>query len=472
MNFQLFISRSRRLKLTMLGLLLPFSGCNYQLEVDQTAQIKDSCVRFLCIRTAEPAFEAVGSGFVINDRGDLVTNNHVIAGAEIIFVFHRNKERTRLYLATPLKVLPEADIAVLSSGIKASPLTLNLVLPNPDISGNVIVSSVGFPAIADTKSEGLGKILLNKVSRPELKTQGVDITQDMLDSPSLAQFAAPSVAPPGGVRRIARRPLLQVDNTGQRSKLEGRNIETVEFNVDIAPGNSGGPLLDKSGYVVGVVGQSRQADVHQIQFAISSKELAAFLTEHSVPFTKVELDVSKKGSLTKSQKSLIALAAAALLVGAGIVILFVMRSRNRVSQNMPTEIFNRRIEEFMKGGKQPTVQPPPLPSGISWELDVEGPNGFHQQITLTDSDFVKGRGRVILGRNTDFCGVSIKHDSVSRQQLHFELRNGSIFVADRNSSNGTKLNGVRFASPFKEQALKEGDRLEFGELSATIRRRF
>jgi S1-C subfamily serine protease len=472
MNLLSFNTHNRALKLILLSFLLPFSGCDRLIEVDQTAQIKDSCVRFLCIRTAEPAFEAVGSGFVLNDRGDLVTNNHVIAGAEIIFVFHRNKEQTRLYLATPLKVLPEADIAVLSSGIKVSPLSLNLVLPNPDISGNAIVSSVGFPAIADTKSEGLGKILLNKVSRPELKTTGVDITQDLLDDPSLAQFAAPSVAPPGGVRRIARRPLLQVDDTGQRTELEGRNIETVEFNVDIAPGNSGGPLLDKSGYVVGVVGQGRQADVHQIQFAISSKELAAFLTEHNVPFTKVERDVSKLGALTTAQKALIALAAAAFFVGTGIVVFFAMRSRNRVSTNIPTEIFNKRIEQFMNGGKQPPAQPSALPSGISWELDVTGPNGFHQHVVITDSDFVNGRGRVIVGRNADFCGIPIKNDSVSRQQLHFELRNGSIFVADRNSSNGTKVNGGRLASPFKEQSVKEGDRLEFGELSATIRRRF
>ncbi|WP_395752904.1 trypsin-like peptidase domain-containing protein [Prosthecobacter sp.] len=466
-------SRISAFKWCLLALLLPVSSCNFEDRVDQTAQIKDSCVRFLCIRKAEPKFVRVGSGFIVNDRGDLVTNNHVVAGAEIIFVFHRIKERTRLHVATPLKVMPEADLAVLSSGIKGTPLTLNLALPNPDISGNVIVSSVGFPAIADTSSEGLGNILLNKASRPELKSQGVDITQDMQDHTSLALFAAPSVAPPGGVRRIARRPLLQVDDNGQESQLQGRNVETVEFNVDIAPGNSGGPLLDKAGYVVGVVGQGRHDDVHQIQFAISSKELSAFLADHSVPFAKVELDVSKLPFFTPPQKAMVALAAAALLVGIGMLIFFALRSRNRPVTSMPTKVFEERIGIWMGKREQQMAPPAPEPpSGLSWELDISGPNGFSQQLTLTEADFIKGRGRIIVGRNADFCGLPLRHDSVSRQQMHFSHSNGSLTVADRNSSNGTKVGGVRLATPFKDQVLREGDRLEFGELSATLRRRF
>ncbi|RBP41236.1 FHA domain-containing protein [Roseimicrobium gellanilyticum] len=468
-------------RLCVFGAVLGSSGCNQGNGLD-TERVKDSCVRFLCVRTTAPAFERVGSGFIINDRGDVVTNNHVVAGADMIFILHKNKDRIRLHLAKSVKTLPEADLAVVSSGINASPLTLNLALPNPDISGNTIVSSVGFPAIADTRPIGLGKILLNKVTLPELKTKGVDITQDMEENQSLAQFAAPSVAPPGGVRRIARRALLQVDNKGQESDLEGRSVETVEFNVDIAPGNSGGPLLDRAGYVVGVVGQGRQQAVHQIQFAMSSKELAAFLSEHDVPFGQV--NIVNPGQLTMLQKALIALASAALLVAAGLG-LTLLTKRRPATMSMPTSIFRQKMEEFMNNGQgRPGNHQKPggtngdatalsnPSSGVVWELEITGEGGFRQRVSLTDEDFIKGRGRVILGRNADFSGVTVKHDSISRQHLHFELKSGSLFVADRNSSNGTKVNNIRLSAPFRDQALKEGDRMDFGQVTALLRRRF
>lgn len=445
-----------------------------------TNNAKNSCVRFFCILGNGKI--ATGSGFLINDRGDVVTNNHVIAGATKIFVLNKNNGQIRLFLGETLHKDPEADLAVVKTGIKAGPrpLTVNLAVPKEDITGKTILSSLGFPGIADTYSgDDLAKVLVNKIGREELKTTGVDITRDMQENLALAQFIEPSLSG-CSVRRLVGRPLLQVDNEGERSKLVGRNVDIIEFNGQIAPGHSGGPLLDQQGNVVGVVGQNISAieqPINQVQFAITSKELGDFLQDHSVPFKKVFLS---SFGWTTMQKSLIALAAAALIVGV-VLVIYLTRAKTAPG-SIPTTLIRQRIDQFMNGGRPPAghpdagpaPQPHPQPqaSGVAWELDVSGKDGHRQQINLTEADFTKGRGRVIVGRSVDFCGVTIRHDSVSRQQFHFALKNGSLYVADRNSSNGTKVSGGRLEAPFREHLLKEGDHVEFGSLVATVHRRF
>ncbi|MFZ4593627.1 MAG: trypsin-like peptidase domain-containing protein [Verrucomicrobiaceae bacterium] len=450
-------------------LLIALPSCNRDSIEIPTDQIKSSCVRFVTVKKSGEI--AVGSGFVINDKGDVVTNNHVIAGAKKIFLLHSANDRIMLYSAEVLAADREADLAVVSSKLKGPALPINSVAPKDDAQ----VRSYGFPAIADDQESyaPLFNIIGSKLDDPDLKTGGVDITRHMQENKSVGQTVIPS-GNNGIVSRTTNQHLLMVDDNGDETNDKGRSVTIVEHNINIGGGNSGGPFIDASGRVAGVVGQNRykKDGGDNVKFAIAAvEELMPFLKNHSVPFRADAVDTNALGKPSTKQLVLFSLAGAAALVavGLGVVLLF---KQQRAPQNMPTVVFNERIKAFMNGGKQPTVQPPPLPSGVAWELDVTGPNGFHQQVGLTDSDFVKGRGRVIVGRNADFCGVPIKHDSVSRQQLHFELKNGSIFVADRNSSNGTKVNGGRLASPFKEQALKEGDRLEFGELSATIRRRF
>jgi ABC transport system ATP-binding/permease protein len=76
--------------------------------------------------------------------------------------------------------------------------------------------------------------------------------------------------------------------------------------------------------------------------------------------------------------------------------------------------------------------------------------------------FASNGSRLILGRSAELCNLVINDDTVSRQ--HAEIRKeGAVFlVADRNSSNGTAVNGLFNRNPFQAVSFKPGDTLTLG----------
>jgi S1-C subfamily serine protease len=82
--------------------------------------------------------------------------------------------------------------------------------------------------------------------------------------------------------------------TGDVSALSGLRDNPLQYQISapVQPGNSGGPLLDAQGHVVGVVtsklnaariAQMTGGDIPQnVNFAVKGAEALAFLAEHGV----------------------------------------------------------------------------------------------------------------------------------------------------------------------------------------------
>ena len=156
----------------------------------------------------EPPDEYVrgqGSGFVIDRQGHVVTNNHVVEGAEEVLVVYSDGDQAR---ATVVGTDPDSDLAVikvdhLPAGV--TPLTL----------GDSDQVQVGQMAIAIGNPFGL---------------QGTLTT--------------------GIVSAVGRTlPLGSSSATVQGRFSIPRMIQT---DAAINPGNSGGPLLDSRGRVIGI----------------------------------------------------------------------------------------------------------------------------------------------------------------------------------------------------------------------------
>jgi len=60
--------------------------------------------------------------------------------------------------------------------------------------------------------------------------------------------------------------------------------------------------------------------------------------------------------------------------------------------------------------------------------------------------------------------VVVDDGSVSKQHAQIRREGGSFMVADRNSSNGTAVNGQFSRRPFDEVPLKDGDTITLGEV--------
>jgi S1-C subfamily serine protease len=145
--------------------------------------------------------EATGSGFVIDKRGTILTNAHVVNGATKVNVQFADKQSVQ---AKVLGKDESTDLALLKvdpAGLKLTPLTLG--------ASNGV--QVGDPAIAIGNPFGLERTL----------TTGV-------------------------ISAIKR--TIQAPNNFQID-------DALQTDAPINPGNSGGPLIDATGRVIGVNSQ-------------------------------------------------------------------------------------------------------------------------------------------------------------------------------------------------------------------------
>jgi putative serine protease PepD len=176
---------------------------------------------------------ALGSGFVIDRAGDIVTNYHVVRGATSIQVSFSNNER---YRARLVGSDPSTDIAVLKVHVQASALK---ALP----LGDSDAVRVGDQVIAIGNPFGLDRSVTAGI---------VSAVQRRIEAPNNLSIG-----------------------------------HVIQTDAALNHGNSGGPLLDAQGDVVGVNVQIETGGVSQgnvgIGFAIpinTVKDVVAQLIKH------------------------------------------------------------------------------------------------------------------------------------------------------------------------------------------------
>ena len=184
-----------------------------------------------------------GTAFCVHPSGLFVTNEHVIRGAEkaeIILVLNPTLPGERVLKAKVVRIDKDLDLALLrvEGGKELPSLPLGSVEGVAELSD---VVAVGFP---------LGRLL----------------------SPDRKEYPAVSVNA-GSV-------------TAMRQK--GGELEHIQIDISLTFGNSGGPVLDENGKVIGVV-VSGIALGKGINQAIPVTRLARFLHAPDIAFTPAGL---------------------------------------------------------------------------------------------------------------------------------------------------------------------------------------
>src|SRR5207302_6942263 len=171
--------------------------------------------------------KGVGTGFVIDTDGVVVTNYHVVEGAERITVITQSPNGCR-YAARVIGGDPTADLAILK------------------------IDAHGLPTVSLGRSATL-----------QLGQQVVAIGY------ALALAGGPTVTS-GIVSALGR--TIQVPDPGCTQCQSGQRTYTDVIQTDAAinPGNSGGPLVNMAGQVVGIdTAGAGAANAENIGFAIS-----------------------------------------------------------------------------------------------------------------------------------------------------------------------------------------------------------
>jgi S1-C subfamily serine protease len=187
------------------------------------------------------AADAAGSGVVIGARGEILTNSHVVENCEKITVQLSSSNPERAVLVARDQ---KNDLAVVR--INGSPASVAAFREGAQMRAGDTVVALGYP---------LSGLL---ASSANLSVGNVSALAGLGDDPRFLQISAP-----------------------------------------IQPGNSGGPLLDASGHLVGIVTAKLNAtqvarmtgDIPQnVNFAIKSEVARAFLDSKAISYRTAQSD--------------------------------------------------------------------------------------------------------------------------------------------------------------------------------------
>ena len=380
----------------------------------------------------------------------MVTNHHVIDGHQQLFVVEADGDE--LSEAVLLWADAYTDLAIIkvpsimSKTVK--PVTLSNVVPpigDP-------VWSIGFPAGAD---------------RDDLKTTPT-IQQGVLSSLSQGTW--------GG---------------------RGTEIGIIQHSAAVSPGNSGGPLFNDCGAVIGVNtqasltvvqtprGPQRVPEAPGIFWSSQISEIRKVLDQQGIAYTPDAnecsivapdpgpgFDPSDIQNQADEMQQRMYLMFAAVVVGMAVLLALVLRkprerivkvakelSRRVSSRNLPDDV-KAAIEKAGVAGGQRAVQIP----GAS--LNGMAPSGMVVNVQVDGQQAATGLGFEV-GRSAELSHQTIDDTTVSRRHFRVSYKNGGYFIEDLNSANGTFLNGARL-EPFQKAGIAVDKSVEVGNLELTF----
>lgn len=444
-----------------------------------------------------------GTGFLINED-TVVTNDHVASGfddswyvdwaqyTKSVLGIERTAEEIKQGLQIRISVLRDvyitATVRTASSEMDYAILTLDEKLYNrsplalrktDDLQQTESVYALGFPG--DVSSY---------VDQNYYDTDDVTITS-------------------GTVNKVDR-----ITVTSAEGRVY-KDVECIESSALITGGNSGGPLVDANGAVVGINTLSSDTrniaitidqvvdtlDALGISYTLANAEPAPAPTEAAtavpteaateapteaatepatVATTEAPAPVAPaaQGPGLSSIVIILIVAVVAVVVIVVVVILVVGKGKKRAPKQATPVAAAPRAPSAPPANAGFTTAPPtpaayvPMDAGETTVLNdgagettvlsskvnggalVRKKNG--ETITINAAEFVIGRER----KSVNYC-IS-DNTSISRNHAKLVVRNGVTYLVDLGGANGSFVNGVK-AAPRQEVALKNGDKVTLAD---------
>lgn len=478
---------------TVLCTLLMTAACPAQLSEDVVAKVERGTVRIFTIGGEDGP--SSGSGFLLNKEGHIGTNNHVVSGAKVLLVMHLHGEEVEVRRATLLTADAGRDMAI----IKINPIaeTTPLALGTADLTKAMLVWSVGFPGVLDTE-ESIRKLLGEELfaqnpglSDVEIARLLVEGNMDRVIRGTGARAACDPTIFSGEIGKIMRTVWAEImPEARQRPRVE---LLIAVHSAIISGGNSGGPLVNADGNVVGI----NTAGNSQVYHSSFIEEFVRFARIHHVPVTVVTTAPARAGSgLSTTHIAIIVISAVLAILAATLAII----RRKAVAESF-TQYLRRggnvtRLRGLLRGGggadesrqrlrpQREVSIPQREPDSSATEREVSRPRTHAESFVLEGSTLDghpvhlsfsgemvdRSGGRLMIGRKRDLVHLWLDDASLSRQHAVIVRRGESLYLEDRESGNGTSVNGEKLGRELVAIKLKSGDRVQLGSVALTLRR--
>lgn len=355
-----------------------------------------------------------GTGFFINDQY-LVTNHHVVeafleygAGQSItltltdgtqvsayseVRVYYESNRYTEGFLVA----YDEAkDIAILKLDAPTTERTpLQLLVPTEEMVGSSVYA-VGFPSLAEnwfaraTESWGKNDATVTAGTISRLYTQA------------------------------------------------GTGWQNIQTDCDIKHGNSGGPLVNADGHVVGVStwGLNDFEEMESVNYAVNISEVITLLHVYGINYTLASTEPPADNTIL-----FIAIGAAALVIVIVAVVLIVKKNKKKAAQAAAAAVpsLNPTIRSYSQAN-------------------------YGMSVVVGAQPILIGRNNVcVLRFPSNTPGISGSHCSVQWDSA------AQVFVVtDLNSTYGTYLMSGQRMQPNQPYRMRSGDKFYLGEQGNTI----
>ena len=192
------------------------------------AELPQKFFNFKNYIASKSKFKGNGSGFLVNNQGIIATNYHVIEGAKEIYVESNKKD----YKCSIVAIDKINDLAILKiQNFNSNPIKYTISSITSDTGRSIC--ALGFPYALS--------LLGNEIK----------LTDGIISSTSGYQ----------------------------------NDVTTYQISVPVQPGNSGGPLFDENGNVIGIV-SSKFTLGDNVSYAIKSNYLLKLLAKNNILINK------------------------------------------------------------------------------------------------------------------------------------------------------------------------------------------
>lgn len=382
---------------------------------DWIAQVDKSVVRVVVGNEYQPT--GTGTGWVVAKGGYIVTNHHVIDGSDRqIVIFRDGDGKAKSFEARIVAQSAPNDLVILK--ITADPVPLKISSQLPSKGGDVF--AIGFPGAAD-------EVFNN------YKDEG---------------GAIESTVTSGKIGRVVQGQLFNDDEN------QGFATTTwIQHSAAISGGNSGGPLFDSCGRVIGVntagaLGrlqlETGAVEVPQgILLAAPVENVVSLLRQSGAeivaddetsacgtPAVSGTPSTADTPSSTKGGGVSWPLIGIGSLVAALIAIMAMSARQPAIISETYTQ-FKRRSQPASQssGGARKER------TSISWVLKGKTSSGALFEFPINN------REQITLGRSRELSTHVIDDPTISRQHLAITFNEEGATLRDLGSANGTRVDG-------------------------------